>query len=72
MPVSSLEQKRRNLKGSDPELYALIANFEAHKALDSFGELVSGKAVLDGHGAANLAWAESSKYHNAYHQQAKS
>ena len=54
MTVGPLEQARRDLKGTDPDLYAYIAAVECAKAFDSAGDTVSG--ANDGPTAANRLW----------------
>lgn len=55
-----LEQRRRDLKRSDPELYAYIEALAAARELKRAGDAVSG--ALDGHGAANRLWAEAGRW----------
>lgn len=66
MSVSPLEQKRRDLKGGDPALYALISALESSKALDALGDQLSGRSVTTGMEAANMAWARASVYTKTY------
>lgn len=49
-----IEQRRRDFKQADPDLYAYILAIEVAKALDSAGDTASGS--LDGHHAANRIW----------------
>lgn len=55
----TLEQRRRDLKGSDPDFYSYIANIEWAKALDTAGDHASGAS--NGHGAANRCWGMSAR-----------
>jgi hypothetical protein len=53
------EQQRRDLKASDPDLYAYIAVVEQRKILETAFSLASG--AVDGHGAANRISALSAR-----------
>ena len=52
-----IEQRRRDFKAAEPELYAYIVDHEIGRALDSAGDAVSG--TLDGQHAANVLWSRS-------------
>lgn len=60
--MSEVEQRRRDLKGSDPELYEYIRRMESAKAFDSAGDTVSGYCE---HRAANYLWGRAARQANA-------
>lgn len=55
----TLEQCRRDLKASDPELYEYIKNTEQAKVLDSAGDRLSSM-----HEATNYLWSRSGELDN--------
>ena len=54
-----IEQARRDLKASQPELYAYIRATEQAAAYSAAGDLVSG--ALTGEAAANRCWSRAVK-----------
>jgi hypothetical protein len=66
-----LEQARRNFLADHDELYAYIKNREVDKALDSLGDIASGKLFTDdkewvGHAVANWLWAEAERHRRSW------
>jgi hypothetical protein len=58
--TEDVEQRRRDLKRSDPDLYAYIEALAAARELDRAGGLASG--ARDNYGAANRVWAEAGRW----------
>ena len=56
--MGEIEQRRRDLKGSDPELYAYISRMERAKELDRAGDIISGFGNAEG---ANWLWSTSAE-----------
>jgi hypothetical protein len=53
--VSGVEQRRRNVKASDPDLYRYIRNVEGAAWLDGAGDNISG--AMNRAGAAHRVWS---------------
>ena len=58
--TEGVEQRRRDLMRSDPDLYWYISARVAARELKRAGDTVSG--ARDGHGAANRLWALSARW----------
>jgi hypothetical protein len=50
--MTDLEQRRRDFKNADPDLYRYVSLIESRKSLQTLGDNLSGFS----HRAANLAW----------------
>ena len=57
--MKDIEQRRRDLKAADPDLYEYIRFFEGSKWLDGAGDSISG--AMSGHGAANRVWGMAAR-----------
>jgi hypothetical protein len=55
-----IEQRRRDFKTAEPELYAYITAHEGARILDSAGDTLSG--ARDGPQAANRLWRLSAQF----------
>ena len=55
--LNELEQRRRKLRHTDPDLHMYIEYLAAAKVLDAIGDAISGIS----HEAANAAWSASSE-----------
>lgn len=58
--TADIEQRRRDLKRSDPDLYAYIEALAAARELDRAGGDASG--ARDKYGAANRVWREAARW----------
>lgn len=55
MKQTDIEQRRRDLKAREPDLYQYIVDVELAKALDSAGDTASGRSEA----VANQLWSAS-------------
>lgn len=55
--MNELEERRRKLRHTDPDLHMYIEYTTAARVLDALGDSLSGIS----HEAANIAWAASSE-----------